>query len=35
MPPYVITDDELTTLCQALLKVVSIYVTRVSLTTKE
>ena len=25
MPPYVITDDELVTLCQALLKVVSIY----------
>ena len=25
MPPYVITDDELATLCQALLKVVSIY----------
>ena len=28
MPPYVITDDELTTLCQALLKVVSSYLTR-------
>ena len=25
MPPYVITDDELTTLCQALLKVVRKY----------
>ena len=35
MPPYVITDDELVTLCQALLKVVSIYLTQVSLTTKE
>ena len=28
MPPYVITDDELVTLCQALLKVVSIYLTQ-------
>ena len=28
MPPYVITDDELATLCQALLKVVSIYLTQ-------
>ena len=28
MPPYVITDDELTTLCQALLKVVSSYLTQ-------
>ena len=28
MPPYVITDTELVTLCQALLKVVSIYLTR-------
>jgi adenosylmethionine-8-amino-7-oxononanoate aminotransferase len=25
MPPYVVTDDELTTLCQALLKVVRTY----------
>ena len=32
MPPYVITDDELITLCQALLKVVSIYLTQISLT---
>ena len=28
MPPYVISDDELVTLCQALLKVVSSYLTR-------
>ncbi len=28
MPPYVITDDELTTLCKALLNVVSSYLTR-------
>ena len=35
MPPYVITDDELVILCKALLKVVSIYLTQVSLTTKE
>ncbi|HSP86277.1 MAG TPA: aminotransferase class III-fold pyridoxal phosphate-dependent enzyme, partial [Psychrobacter sp.] len=35
MPPYVISEDELVTLCQALLKVVSIYLTQVSLTTKE
>lgn len=28
MPPYVIADDELATLCQALLKVVSIYLTQ-------
>ena len=28
MPPYVITDDELTTLCQALLNVVSSYLTQ-------
>jgi len=28
MPPYLITDDELATLCQALLKVVSIYLTQ-------
>ena len=28
MPPYVITDDELITLCQALLKVVSSYLTQ-------
>ena len=34
MPPYVITDDELVTLCQALLKVVSIYLAQVSLTVK-
>ncbi|WP_182406179.1 adenosylmethionine--8-amino-7-oxononanoate transaminase [Psychrobacter sp. GP33] len=31
MPPYIITDDELITLCQALLKVVSAYLTQVSL----
>jgi len=30
MPPYVITDSELITLCQALLKVVSTYLTQVS-----
>ncbi len=34
MPPYVITDDELITLCQALLKVVSSYLTQVSLIAK-
>ena len=28
MPPYVISEDELATLCQALLKVVSIYLTQ-------
>ena len=35
MPPYVISEDELVTLCQALLKVVSIYLTQIPLTTKE
>ena len=34
MPPYVITDDELVTLCQALLKVVSLYLPQVSLSEK-
>ena len=34
MPPYIITDDELVTLCQSLLKVVSTYVTHISLTKK-
>ena len=34
MPPYVITDDELIALCQALLKVVSSYLTQVSLIAK-
>lgn len=29
MPPYVITDSELVTLCQALLKVVSTYLTQI------
>jgi len=28
MPPYVITDDELMTLCQALLKVIRVYLTK-------
>jgi len=28
MPPYVITDDELMTLCQALLKVIRMYLTK-------
>ena len=30
MPPYIITDEELATLCQALLKVVSIYLAQTS-----
>lgn len=34
MPPYVITDDELITLCQALLKVVSTYLSQMSLSEK-
>ncbi|AAZ18197.1 aminotransferase [Psychrobacter arcticus 273-4] len=34
MPPYIITDSELITLCQALLKVVSIYLTQTSLSAK-
>ena len=34
MPPYVITDDELVTLCQALLKVVSTYLSQMSLSEK-
>ena len=34
MPPYVITDDELVTLCQSLLNVVRIYLTRSSLAIK-
>ena len=34
MPPYVITDSELQTLCQALLKVVSTYITQTALTEK-
>ena len=32
MPPYVVTDDELITLCQALLKVVSNYLSQMSTT---
>lgn len=32
MPPYVITDDELVTLCQSLLTVLRIYLTQISLT---
>jgi adenosylmethionine-8-amino-7-oxononanoate aminotransferase len=32
MPPYVISEDELVTLCQALLKVVRIYLTQILLT---
>ena len=34
MPPYVISDDELVTLCQALLKVVGAYLTQISLIEK-
>lgn len=34
MPPYIITDDELIILCQALLKVISTYLTQTSLTVK-
>lgn len=34
MPPYIITDDELIALCQALLKVVTLYLAQVSLTAK-
>ncbi|WP_350561429.1 adenosylmethionine--8-amino-7-oxononanoate transaminase [Psychrobacter sp. CAL346-MNA-CIBAN-0220] len=30
MPPYIITDEELVTLCQALLKVVTIYLAQIS-----
>lgn len=34
MPPFVITDDQLVTLCQALLKVVSTYLSQMSLSEK-
>ena len=34
MPPYIITDAELVTLCQALLKVVGTYLTQISLIEK-
>jgi len=34
MPPYIITDDELITLCQSLLKVVRIYLEHISLIDK-
>lgn len=34
MPPYIITDDELVTLCQSLLKVVRIYLEHISLIDK-
>lgn len=35
MPPYIITDDELITLCQSLLKVVRIYLAHISLIDKD
>ena len=35
MPPYIITNDELMTLCQSLLKVVRIYLAHISLTDKD
>lgn len=34
MPPYVITDDELVTLCQALLTVVTSYLNQISMTNR-
>ena len=34
MPPYIITDEELVTLCQALLTVVTSYLKQISLTEK-
>ena len=34
MPPYVISDDELVTLCQALLTVVTIYLGQMSTTNR-